>query len=158
MSDLPAAFRAFVDAAPQVGRVEAILVRPVKAGPVQLVDEWTLGDPAVDHGAERDRRQVTLIQAEHVPIIHSLLGREVPWTTFRRNVLVSGFNLVAGLHGDFSVGETVLRGTMPCDPCHNMHEALGPGGFLAMMGHAGICSSVVTTGTIRVGDVVQWRG
>ena len=158
MNELPPNFRPFVAQAPQVGRVEAILVRPSKGADVDLVDAWTLGDAAVDHGAGRDRRQVTLIQAEHVPVIQGLLGADVAWTTFRRNVLVSGLNLEACLFGEFSVGDVVLRGTMHCDPCERMHQSLGPGGYLAMMGHAGICASVVTTGTIRVGDAVCWRG
>lgn len=158
MTEFPEDFRPFVDDAPTLGRVEALLVRPLKRGAVELVDSWTLGDPAVDHGAARDKRQVTLIQAEHLPVIGALLGREVPWTTFRRNVLVSGFNLQAGLCGEFSVGDVVLRGSFPCDPCNRMHEALGPGGYLAMLGHGGLCASVVRSGTIRVGDVVRWRG
>ncbi len=158
MDDLPTSFRPYVEDAPQVGRVEAILVRPAKRAEVQLVQEWTLGDPSVDHGAERDKRQVTLIQQEHVPAIGGLLGRDVPWTTFRRNLLVSGINLQACLRGRFSVGDVVLRGTIPCHPCNRMEEALGAGGFLSMMGHGGICSAVVETGTIRVGDEVRFRG
>jgi MOSC domain-containing protein YiiM len=158
MHEFPEGLRHYVDDAPQVGRVEAILVRPRKRGDVELVESWTLGDPAADHGAGRDQRQVTLIQSEHVDVIGGLLGRPVPWTTFRRNVLVSGLNLEACLRGEFSVGEVVLRGTIRCDPCNRMEEALGAGGYLAMLGHGGICASVVSTGTIRVGDVVRWRG
>jgi MOSC domain-containing protein YiiM len=158
MHEFPEGLRHYVDDAPQIGRVEAILVRPEKRADVQLVDSWTLGDPAVDHGAARDKRQVTLIQSEHISTIGSLLGRDVPWTTFRRNILVSGLNLEACLRGEFSVGDTVLRGTQRCDPCNRMETILGPGGYLSMLGHGGICASVVTTGTIKVGDVVRWRG
>ncbi len=158
MHEFPEGLRHYVDDAPQVGRVEAILVRPQKRGDVQLTDSWTLGDASVDHGAERDKRQVTLIQAEHIDVIGKLLGRAVPWTDFRRNVLVSGLNLDACLRGEFSVGDVVLRGTMRADPCNRMETNLGPGAYLAMLGHGGICAAVVQTGTIRVGDVVRWRG
>lgn len=158
MTDFPEGLRHYIDDAPQVGRVEAILVRPAKRADVQLVQEWTLGDTAVDHGAGRDKRQVTLIQQEHIPVIQALSGKDVPWTLFRRNLLISGLNLEACLRGEFSIGETVLRGTIRCDPCNRMEEYLGAGGYLSMLGHGGICAAVVTTGTIRVGDAVKWIG
>jgi len=74
--------------------------------------------------------------------------------------VVSGIPLVALKGRRFRVGEVVLEGTAPCDPCSRMEAALGPGGFNAMRGHGGLCARIVSGGTMRLGDVVealQWE-
>ena len=75
--------------------------------------------------------------------------------SLRRNLLVSGINLASLRWSTFAVGEVVLRGTMPCDPCARMQELLGPGGYAAMFDMGGLCTAIVETGTIRVGDAVR---
>lgn len=149
---------------PQVGRVEAILLRESRRGPV-------VGVPSVDafegRGLKGDRRatrppdatakrQVTLVQAEHLQVVAALLGRRMlDPALLRRNLVVSGVNLLALREGRFAVGAAVLEGTGPCHPCSRMEEALGPGGYAAMRGHGGITARVVTSGVIEVGDAVR---
>ena len=58
----------------------------------------------------------------------------------------------------FSVGEVILEGTIPCDPCERMEAMLGPGGYAAMFGMGGLCARLVRGGTIRVGDEVRRLG
>jgi MOSC domain-containing protein YiiM len=138
-------------AAPQ-GRVERILVRPKRLEPPTLVDTWEVGD-STDHARSKSRA-VTLIQAEHLAAMASLLGRPVAFTDLRRNILVSGINL-AGLDGrPFRVGNALLEGTEPCHPCKRMVDALGNDGYAAMLGHGGLCAKILEPGTISIGDVV----
>lgn len=154
MSDFPEGLKHYFDTDPAVGRVERIGTRPVKRGPVVEVDTWDLTSTQ-DHGQHRVRRAVTLIQAEHIPVIQSILGKEFDPMSLRRNLLVSGINLASLRWSTFAVGEVVLRGTMPCDPCARMQELLGPGGYAAMFDMGGLCTAIVETGTIRVGDAVR---
>ncbi len=111
-----------------------------------------------DHHANvgKSERQVTLIQAEHFPVIASMacLAEVGPEMT-RRNLVVRGINLWALHDRTFSVGDVVLKGTGPCDPCSRMETALGPGGFNAMRGHGGITAVVVQAGEIAIGDAVR---
>jgi MOSC domain-containing protein YiiM len=99
---------------------------------------------------------VTLIQHEHLATVAALLGRDaIDPAVLRRNIVVSGINLLALQDRTFQLGETVLEGTGPCEPCERMELNLGAGGYNAMNGHGGICAKVVAGGVVRVGDVVN---
>ncbi len=100
-------------------------------------------------------REVSLIQAEYLPVIASLTAiQELAPETLRRNVLVSGISLQALIGRRMQIGDAVLEGTGHCHPCSRMETALGPGGYNAMRGHGGITARVLTAGEVRVGDAV----
>jgi MOSC domain-containing protein YiiM len=109
-----------------------------------------------DHYAGRSgSRGVTLVQAEHLAVLGALLRRgPIDPALLRRNLVVSGVNLLALKGQRFRIGTAVLEGTGPCPPCSRMEETLGPGGYNAVRGHAGLNARVITGGTIRLGDAV----
>jgi MOSC domain-containing protein YiiM len=114
------------------------------------------GALAGDHG-RGGRRGVTLIQFEHLPVIGALAGRGlVDPSLLRRNVCVSGINLLALRDARFRLGNLVLEGTGACAPCSRMDEdaVLGRGGYGAMRGHGGITARVVADGEFSIGDPV----
>jgi MOSC domain-containing protein YiiM len=145
---------------PQHGRVAWIGVRPARGATPVVVDsvEARPGSGLTGDrfkGGPTSKRQVTLIQAEHLAAVASLLGRDgLDPALTRRNVVVSGINLYALRHARFQVGDVLLEGTGICAPCAQMEAALGPGGFNAMRGHGGITARVLEAGVIRVGDDV----
>lgn len=109
-----------------------------------------------DRYAGRDgKRAVTLIQAEHLPVIADLSARDAfAPDLLRRNLVVSAINLLALKDLKVSIGTAVVEFTSPCHPCSKMETALGPGGYNAMRGHGGWCARVIETGHIQVGDQV----
>ncbi len=151
---------------PRPGRVERLLVREARRGRVlDLTEAEAVEGRGLrgDHIAERERplsgagaaRQVTLIQAEHLPVVAALAGLDsLDAGVLRRNLVVSGVNVLALRERRFRVGEAVLEGTGPCHPCSRMEEELGEGGYNAVRGHGGITARVVKGGVIRVGDAV----
>jgi MOSC domain-containing protein YiiM len=143
---------------PQVGRVAWIGLRPGLRVPVRLVDAVeAIRDRGLagDRYAHGGRRQVTLIQAEHLVAVAAFVGvAALDPACLRRNVVVAGLNLLALKGRRFRVGGALLEATGPCEPCSRMEEVLGPGGYNAMRGHGGITASVVAGGPIRVGDAV----
>lgn len=145
---------------PQVGKVEYVSVRPTARGEVQELQtvEAVAGKGLVgDHySGSSGNRQVTLIQAEHLAAVAYMMGGEMldPGLT-RRNIVVSGVNLLAFKDQQFQIGEAVLEMSGPCEPCSRMEENLGEGGYNAMRGHGGICCRIVKGGKIKVGDSVK---
>lgn len=145
---------------PQRGRVEWIGLRPGRELPMVVVQEVEI---AIGKGLVGDRyrghpdskRQVTLVQAEHLVTMGSLLGRApIDPALVRRNFVIGGINLLALQHARFRVGPVLLEGSGPCHPCSRMEAALGPGGYNAMRGHGGITARVLEPGKVRVGDEV----
>ena len=146
---------------PQNGQVDWISIRPKKNVPVQEVDTAFLdtGKGIIgDHYAGRSgKRQVTIIQAEHLLVVASMLGvLKVDPASLRRNIVVSGLNILAMRDQTFRIGdEVILEGTGHCYPCSKMETYLGFGGYHTMRGHGGITARVIQGGIIRRGDKVR---
>ena len=141
------------------GRLDWIGLRPARDVPMRAVDSAeVIGVTGLDgdrYAGGSGKRAVTLIQAEHLPVIAALAGHErIEPAMLRRNLLISGIPLVALKGLRFRIGEAVLEGTDDCDPCSRMEDALGEGGYNAMRGHGGITARVITPGRIAVGDAV----
>ncbi len=142
------------------GRLEWIGIRRARRGDVTAVGsaELAAGRGIVgDHVAARagGRRQVTLIQYEHLPLIARFAGVEtVEPAMLRRNLIVSGINLCALKRRRFRIGEVIFESTGDCHPCARMEKTIGRGGFNAMRGHGGLTAVVHTDGRIAVGDTV----
>ena len=144
---------------PRPGRVEWIGLRPARGQAMESVEqiEAVAGKGLVGdrYTSGSGKRGVTLIQAEHLPVIAALSGHaSVAPALLRRNVVVSGLPLIALKERRFRLGDVVLEGTGECDPCSNMEKALGPGGFNAMRNHGGLCARIVEGGVFRLGDAV----
>ena len=161
---------------PRAGRLDAVLLRPARRAAMLSVDrakaivgQGLAGDRSAAHtprtssGPLGGKRQVTLIQNEHLPVIAALAGLgAVDPAVLRRNLVVSGLNLLAArsLFKDRALrlhigAEVVLEVTGPCEPCSRMEEALGPGAYNAMRGHGGVTARVLQGGVLRVGDAVR---
>jgi MOSC domain-containing protein YiiM len=142
------------------GRVEFISIRPARAVAVEglkavnaIQNKGLEGDHYKNEGGNR---QVTLVQAEHLNVVASLLGEsKIEPEKLRRNIVVSGINLVSLKTKQFKVGEAVLACTGECHPCTRMEENLGPGGYNAMRGHGGITAKIIKGGIISIGDEVS---
>jgi len=149
-----------LDTLPQVGRVEWIGIRPSRAEPMIALESVQIN---LDTGLEGDRfngskgspRQVTLIQQEHLDVIAGCLNRgPIPPSLLRRNIVVSGINLLALKDKFFRIGDAMLEFSGLCHPCSKMERQLGAGGYNAMRGHGGITARVCEAGLVRLNDMV----
>ncbi len=137
-----------------IGLREARREPPTPVGEVRAdPDEGLMGD---HYSGGSGQRHVTLIDSAHLEAVAGYLGRDaIDPGLVRRNIVVSGLNLLALKAHKFRIGEALLEFTDPCHPCSRMEEGLGPGGYNAMRGHGGICARVLQGGWIRLGDKVK---
>lgn len=147
--------RELIDRYAKPGVLDWIGLRPARRAEMVPVPQVMIGPRGIegDHGAS-DKRAVTLIQAEHLPVIGAMLGRSVTATMLRRNLVVSGLNLAALKGREIRIGEAVLEITSICAPCSRMEETLGRGGYSAVRGHGGWCARVVSGGVVTLQDAV----
>jgi MOSC domain-containing protein YiiM len=158
-----------------VGRLDAIVLRPARQQPAHFVDEV---EAVPGYGLMGDRRstqertklparkrEITLLQAEHLPLIAQWGNLDtLSPLDLRRNLIISGINLLAmrspfpmhSLH--WQIGHQVeIEITGPCDPCSRMEKELGHGVYNAMRGHGGMTARVLIGGTLRVGDTIKLK-
>ena len=146
---------------PHHGRVEWIGIRPEKSSPLiacktveACANFGLIGDyTSLTRGG---KRQVTLFQAEYLPVAISLLRDEsLAYENFRRNIVVSGLNLNILVNEQLTIGEALIEISGLCHPCAKLERELGTGAYNALSGHGGITAKIVQTGQIHVGDAVE---
>lgn len=160
---------------PQTGRIETIILRPGRREPALSVPEaraepgyGLIGDRRAEKRRSGDaarKRELTLVQEEHLPMIARWCGVDsVDAHQLRRNLVVSGINLLSmkspfrDVRCEWQIGESaciVITGS--CDPCSLMETDVGYGAYNAMRGHGGLTAMIVTSGLIRVGDIVRLK-
>jgi MOSC domain-containing protein YiiM len=172
----PGGLRDLTSQFPRPGRLEAIWVRSERRGSMLALVEaqaevgrGILGDHRAGLlrlDAERRGREITLIQAEHLPLLAQWTGlADLSAGLLRRNLVISGLNLLS-LRSPFADArlvwqlgnEVLLQITGPCDPCSRMEALLGTGGYNAMRGHGGLTARLLQGGRLAVGDVLKPAG
>ncbi|HFC76833.1 MAG TPA: MOSC domain-containing protein [Candidatus Moranbacteria bacterium] len=147
---------------PFTGKIEWIGLRPKKRSDLLSVNsaeivvaKGLIGD---HYSGKNGKREVTLIQAEHIQAMQQWLNKEdLPPNLLRRNIVVSGINLLALKDQQIQIGnDVVLEITGLCHPCSRMEENLGKGGYNAMRGHGGVTAKVIKSGNIKLGDDLKF--
>lgn len=143
----------------QEGSVQWIGIRKERKASLSVLKEVSaiesIGLEGDHYNSKNGKRQVTLIQHEHIEAVASFVGmQQIDPGTLRRNIVVKGLNLLALKGKTFKVGQALLEYTGECYPCSRMEESLGTGGYNAMRGHGGITAKIVKSGLIQIGDAI----
>ncbi len=157
---MPKTMKELMDTLPQTGCVEWIGLRPGRKQSLLSVTRAQAIAQTGLHGDHHDnpggKRQATLIQAEHLEAVASILQQKaIDPALCRRNIVVRGINLQSLKDRRFAIGSVIMETTGDCHPCSRMEENLGPGGYNAMRGHGGITARILTDGEISIGDTVR---
>ena len=141
------------------GQLEAIAVRSATRAAMSELDrvevtlEGGVGDDA--RGRPGDR-QVTVLAVESWASACHDVGAELPWTTRRANLLVSGLSLEDTIGARIQLGDVVLAVTGETDPCRVM-DLQHPGLRAALEPYwrGGVTCRVVSGGFIEKGAPVS---
>jgi MOSC domain-containing protein YiiM len=143
-----------------VGRIEQILVKRMKRGPMDAVDSATLieGRGIAGNANQGGQRQVTLLSIERWTELMSGLGADLEPDARRANVVVSGIDLHETRGRVLRLGtcRVVIRGETR--PCEQMEDVLA--GLQSAMRDrwaGGAFGEVVQGGAIAVGDPAEWE-
>ncbi|MEO0327049.1 MAG: MOSC domain-containing protein [Pseudomonadota bacterium] len=139
------------------GLLDWIGVRPERYADLIALESVEMSHAGLigDHYQSGGKRAVTLVQHEHLVVISNFLaGKQVEPGLLRRNLVVSGINLLGLRNRQFRIGDAVLEGSGICAPCSRMETAFGNGGYTAVRGHGGITARIIEPGALSVGDVV----
>ncbi len=148
--------RALMRRHPFPGRVAWIGLRPARLAPIITPTEVEVTETGLvgDHHKAASPRALTLVQAEHLPVIAALTQTEVTPEMLRRNIVIAGINLTAIRHDVLQLGTARIKLTKPCAPCSRMERTIGPGGYNAMRGHGGWYAEVIAPGTVNEKDAL----
>ncbi|QDU28332.1 MOSC domain protein [Anatilimnocola aggregata] len=150
------------------GELLAIGIAPQAKAPLELCesveiiagrgivgDRYSAGKGAGQKGKIDDEQQVTLIAAEAIAAACEESGLPITHLITRRNLLVQGVPLNDLVSKTFRVGEVILRGLQPCDPCGYLEKQTFAHIKQALLKRGGLRTVVLQGGTIRVGDAVE---
>lgn len=101
-------------------------------------------------------RQVTVLSAEAWDAACEVVGKELPWTVRRANLLVAGLSLTNSTGSVLRIGDVVLKITGETDPCQRMEEQVA-GLYEALRPdwRGGVCCQVLSGGAVEPGAVVE---
>ena len=142
-----------------IGRLEAIWIKRAHRGKMDEATEATaIAGKGLEGNVDRSRRrQITVIEREVWDALMKELGADVPPSSRRANLMVSGVKLEETRGRTLRVGVVRLAIGGETTPCERMDEAL-PGLRAAMRPRwgGGVFAQVLDDGVIAVGDPVRW--
>jgi MOSC domain-containing protein YiiM len=142
-----------------MGKVEDIARREKIRAPMETLDTVIVDKKMGLAGDIRGgslKRQVTILTAEAWKSVCEEIQSDLPWTTRRANILISGIKLPQKSGYQIKIGEVLLEVTRQTDPCERMDEQyLGLTNALMPDWRGGVCCKVLCGGKIDHGDEVK---
>jgi MOSC domain-containing protein YiiM len=154
----------FLESAMPTASILAIYLHAAKGAPLFTADEVK----AVPRcGLEGDRlfsptpghlnldQEVTLIESEAIEAVAAERSIHLAPGEARRNLLTQGVRLNELVDREFEVGPVRLKGLRLCQPCDHLESLTQPGVKAAFRDRCGLRAQILTSGVIRVGDLIR---
>jgi MOSC domain-containing protein YiiM len=155
---------------PTAGRIEAIHLADVAAGPMRAVprvraiagvglegDRYATGQGTYSPDPRTDRH-LTLIEAEEIEALAERDGIVLVAGESRRNITTRGIRLNELVGRWFRVGSVECEATRLCEPCQGLTDLLGKPVLKPLAHRAGLRALILTDGEIAIGDEVVALG
>ncbi len=102
------------------------------------------------------RKQLTLIESENIDYYNKNFNLNIPYLSFRRNIITKGIQLNELVGKKLSIGKVKLKGIELCRPCKNLQEMLRQNNIIKeFLKKGGLRCEILNNGIINVGDLIK---
>ena len=101
------------------------------------------------------KEQVTLINIEEINSFNNKVTNNIDLKDFRRNIIVSGINLVDLINKKIIINNVLLKIHEICQPCNYLQKKLNiPNLVKLLVNKSGVRAEIMSSGFISVGDKI----
>ena len=102
------------------------------------------------------KEQVTLINLEEIDAFNKIIGENIDYKDFRRNIIISGINLSKYINKKIIIQNVVLKIHELCQPCNYLQKKLDiPNLVKLLVNKSGVRAEIISSGFISVGDKIK---
>ena len=102
------------------------------------------------------RKQLTLIESENIDYYNKNFNLNIPYLSFRRNIITKGIQLNELVGKKLLIGKVKLKGIDLCRPCKNLQEILRQNNIIKeFLKKGGLRCEILNNGIINVGDLIK---
>ena len=101
------------------------------------------------------KEQVTLIDIEEINLFNKLVGQDIDYKDFRRNIIVSGFKICGMIGERIKINDAILKIHEICQPCNYLQKKLNsPNLIKKLINKSGVRAEILSSGYIDVGSKI----
>lgn len=101
------------------------------------------------------KEQVTLIDIEEINLFNKLVGQDIDYKDFRRNIIVSGFKICEMVGQKIKINNSILKIHEICQPCNYLQKKLNsPNLIKRLLNKSGVRAEILSSGYIGVGSKI----
>ena len=99
--------------------------------------------------------QITLIESENIDYYNQISETNIPYISFRRNIITKGIQLNDLVGKEFLIGNVKIKGHRLCAPCRYLQEMLKQKNLVKkLLNRGGLRCEILTDGIISVNDPI----
>ena len=145
-----------------MGKIEAINISSTSEAKTVYINQAFLEK---NKGIVNDRyynnfkhsmEQVTLIDKEEIDLFNYNIKKNIDYKDFRRNIIVSGLNLIKCINKTILINDVKLKIHEICQPCKYLQDKLRtPELVKLLVNKSGVRAEIITSGFVKVNDRVK---
>ena len=99
--------------------------------------------------------QITLIESENIDYYNQISETNIPYISFRRNIITKGIQLNDLVGKEFLIGNVKIKGHRLCAPCRYLQEMLKQKNLVKkLLNRGGLRCEILTDGIISLNDPI----
>ena len=100
--------------------------------------------------------QITLIESENIDYYNQISETNIPYISFRRNVITKGIQLNDLVGKEILIGNVKIKGHRLCAPCRYLQEMLKQKNLVKkLLNRGGLRCEILTDGIISVNNPIK---